>query len=64
MQQEILHTDDMLIKPSYLHFSSLQINVESVNIMSGPIYITMKSVISKPFVKSLHLQPLAPFLHR
>lgn len=43
------------------HFSSLQINVESVNIMSGPIYITMKSVISKPFVKSLHLQPLAPF---
>lgn len=29
--------------------------------MSGPIYITMKSVISKPFVKSLHLQPLAPF---
>lgn len=43
-----------------VHFSSLQIN-ESVNIMSVPIYVTIRSVTSKPFVKSLHLQPLAPF---
>lgn len=42
------------------HFSSLRINVESVNIISAPIYVTIRSVTSRPFVKSLHLQPIAP----
>lgn len=61
MQQEISHTDDMLIEPSYLSFQQFTINVESVNIISAPIYITVRSVTSRPFVKSLHLKTSSSF---